>query len=172
MKLSSKLAIAATITLSFASFGVKSASAAIINYAFSVDSSTAKGNGLFSFDDSTFSNDNFPVAPVKSLTFKFDNDPNIYTAKDDVDYPDYPVAFPTVSLTDNSSIALLYSFLDKTNPAKSYEIAGTLFSASSATFDSGIVSYRQVPESSNLGGTLLVSAIGLFLTKKVRLNNS
>ncbi|WP_448265164.1 PEP-CTERM sorting domain-containing protein [Nostoc sp. DSM 114159] len=168
MKLFQKLAIATSLILGLATLTTKSASAAIINYAFNVDSSTAKGNGLFSFDDTTFSNDNIPVAPVQSLSFQFANDPNIYTAKDDVEYPDYPVAFPTVSLADNAPIGLLYSFLDKANPDKSYEIAGTLFSVSSETSDSGIVSYRQVPEPSTLGSTLLLGTIGLFMKRKVR----
>ncbi|ACC79867.1 PEP-CTERM sorting domain-containing protein [Nostoc punctiforme] len=168
MKFFPQLAIASSLVLGLATLSMKSASAAIVNYAFSVDSSTAKGNGLFSFDDSTFSNDNFPVALVQSLTFQFDNNPNIYTAKDDIEYPDYPVAFPTVSLADNASIGLLYSFPDKANPDKNYEIAGTLFSVSSETSDSGTVSYRQVPEPSTLGSTLLVATIGLFLKRKVR----
>ncbi len=99
MKLFPQLAIATSLIFGLATLSTKSASAAIVNYAFSVDSSTAKGNGLFSFDDSTFSNDNFPVAPLQSLTFQFDNDPNIYTAKDDIEYPDYPVAFPTCILS-------------------------------------------------------------------------
>ncbi|MEH2325605.1 MAG: PEP-CTERM sorting domain-containing protein [Nostoc sp.] len=167
MKLFQKLAIATSLVLSLATLTTKSASAAIINYAFTVDSSTAKGNGLFSFDDSTFSNDNIPVAPVQSLTFQFDNNPKIYTAKDDVEYPDYPLAFPTVSLADNAPIGLLYSFQDKANSDKNYEIAGTLFSVSSETSNSGTVSYRQVPEPSTLGSTFLVGSIGLFLKRKV-----
>ncbi|MBN3922867.1 PEP-CTERM sorting domain-containing protein [Nostoc sp. NMS4] len=168
MKLLSKLAIATSLVLGLATLNTKSASAAIVNYAFTVDSSTAKGNGLFSFDNSTFSNDNIPVAPVRSLTFQFDNNPNIYTAKDDIEYPDYPVVFPTVSLANNAPIGLLYSFLDKNNSSKSYEIAGTLFSNSSETSDSGTVSYRQVPEPSTLDSTLLLGTIGLFLKIKVR----
>ncbi|MBD2511549.1 PEP-CTERM sorting domain-containing protein [Nostoc muscorum FACHB-395] len=168
MKLFPQLAIATSLVLSLAILSTKSVSAAIVNYAFSVDSSTAKGNGLFSFDDSTFSNDNIPVAPLQALTFQFDNDPNIYTAKDDIEYPDYPVTFPTVSLADNASIGLLYNFLDKVNPSKSYEIAGTLFSVSSETPDSGTVSYREVPEPSTLDSTLLVGGIGLFLNRKLR----
>lgn len=168
MKLFSQLAIATSLVLGLATLSTKSASAAIINYAFTVDSSTTKGNGLFSVDDATFSNDNFPVAPLQSLTFQFDNDPNIYTAKDDIEYPDYPVAFPTVSLADNASIGLLYNFLDKVNPSKSYEISGTSFSVSSETPNSGTVSYRKVPEPSTLDSTLLVGSIGLFLKRKVR----
>ncbi|MEH2434703.1 MAG: PEP-CTERM sorting domain-containing protein [Nostoc sp.] len=168
MKLFQKLAIATTLILGLATLTTKSASGTIINYAFNVDSYTAKGNGLFSFDDATFNNDNIPVAPVQLLTFQFDNDPNIYTATDDVEYPNYPVAFPTVSLADNAPIGLLYSFLDKANPNKSYDITGTLFSVSSETSDYGIVSYRQVPEPSTLGSTFLVGSIGLFLKRKVR----
>ena len=168
MKLFPKLAIATSLILGLATLTTKSASAAIINYAFTVDSSTTKGNGLFSFDDATFTNDNIPVAPVQSLTFQFNNDPNIYIAKDDVEYPDYPVAFPTVSLADNAPIGLLYSFLDKTNPDKSYDITGTLFSLSSETSNSGTVSYRQVPEPSTLGSIFLVGSIGLFLKRKVK----
>ncbi|WP_392534954.1 PEP-CTERM sorting domain-containing protein [Nostoc sp. C117] len=168
MKLFPQLAIATSFVLGLATFSAKSASAAIVNYAFTVDSSTAKGNGLFSFDDSTFSNDNIPVAPVQSLTFQFDNDSNIYTAKDDVEYPDYPLAFPTVSLGENAPIGLLYSFLDKANPSKSYDISGILFSASSETSNLGTVSYRQVPEPSTLASTLVVGSIGLLLQRKVR----
>ncbi|MEH2160257.1 MAG: PEP-CTERM sorting domain-containing protein [Nostoc sp.] len=169
MKFFPQLAIATSLVLGLATLSTKSASAAIVNYAFSVDSSTAKGNGLFSFDDSTFSNDNFPVAPLQSLTFQFDNDSNIYTAKDDIEYPDYPLAFPTVALADNASIGLLYNFQGKVNPSKSYEISGTIFSVSSETPDSGTVSYRKVPEPSTLNSTLLVGIIGLFLTRKVTL---
>ncbi|MEH2320187.1 PEP-CTERM sorting domain-containing protein [Nostoc sp.] len=168
MKLFPHLALAtASLTLSFATVCASSASAAILNYALTVDSSTAKGQGFFSFDDSTFSNDNIPVAPIKSLVFQFDNDPNIYTEKDDIGYPDYPVAFTTVSLTDTAPIGLLYNFLDKTNPALNYEIAGTLFSVDSTTFNNGTVSYRQVPEPSSLGGTLMFLTIGWFMKKKI-----
>ncbi|MEH1868907.1 MAG: PEP-CTERM sorting domain-containing protein [Nostoc sp.] len=63
---------------------------------------------------------------------------------------------------------MLYSFLDKVNPSKSYEISGTSFSVSSETPNSGTVSYRKVPEPSTLDSTLLVGSIGLFLKRKVR----
>lgn len=47
MKLVSKLVLAtATLTLGFATVDAKSVSAAIINYAFTVDSPITKGNGF------------------------------------------------------------------------------------------------------------------------------
>ncbi|WP_335096802.1 hypothetical protein [Nostoc sp.] len=77
------------------------------------------------------------------------------------------MAFPTVSLTDTAPIGLLYDFIDKTNPAINYGITGTLFSVDSTTSNKGTVSYRQVPESSSLGGTLMFLTIGWFMKKKV-----
>jgi hypothetical protein len=170
MKLFPQLAFtAASLALTLATLGAKSASAAIVNYAFTVDSNVTQGKGFFSFDDSTFSNDNFPVASVKLLNLKFDNDPNVYTEKDDIEYPNYPVAYSTVSLTDKAPIGLLYSFLDKANPAKSYEINGYDFAITSVDSKmEGKVSYRVVPEPSTLGGTIIFGSIGWLMKRKVK----
>ena len=169
MKLFRQLAIATSLVLGLATLSTKSASAAIINYAFTVDSSIANGTGFFSYDDSALSHDNFPVALVNSLSFKFDNDPNVYNQKDDLEYPDYPIAFPTVSLTEKTPIGLLYSFLDKANPATNYEINGYDFEISSGNTQIGLgkVSYREIPESSMVGGTIILASIGWFMKRKV-----
>lgn len=175
MKLVSKLLVAATtLTLGFATVDAKSASAAILNYAFTVDSPVTKGSGFFSFDDSTFSNDYNPEASIQSLSFKFDGDSTVYTEQDDANYPDFPLVFSSTSLTGQTYFALDYQFDDKANPSSSisYEIIGedfTIFSKTSpdAELISGTVSYRQVPEPTPLVGTLFVCSLGWIMKKKV-----
>ncbi|MEH2290823.1 PEP-CTERM sorting domain-containing protein [Nostoc sp.] len=175
MKLVPKLLItAATLTLGFATVDAKPASAAILNYTFTVDSPVTKGNGFFSFDDSTFSSDYNPEAAIKSLSFKFDGDSNVYTQKDDANYPDFPLIFSSTSLTGKKYFALDYQFNDKANPSSSisYEIIGedfTSFSKNSpnAELRSGTVSYRQVPESTPLVGALFACSFGWMMKRKV-----
>ncbi|MEH2438949.1 MULTISPECIES: PEP-CTERM sorting domain-containing protein [unclassified Nostoc] len=175
MKIGSKLALAAaSLTLGFAIVDAQSVSAAIINYAFTVDSSATKGNGFFSFDDSTLSNDYTPEATIKSLSFQFDGDSTVYTEQDDNNYPDFPVVFQTTSLTGQTSFALDYLFNDKSNSGSSlsYEIVGEDFTVFSGTSSdvvpiSGSVSYRQVPESTPLVGALFACGLGLMMKRKV-----
>ncbi|MEH1885359.1 PEP-CTERM sorting domain-containing protein [Nostoc sp.] len=174
MKLVPKLVLtAASLTLGFATIDAKSVSAAIINYAFTVDSPVTKGNGFFSFDDSTLSNDYNPEATIKSLSFQFDGDSTVYTEEDDANYPDFPVVFQTTSLTGKTSFALDYLFNDKSNPSSSisYEIIGedlTIFSRTSPDAEpiSGRVSYTQVPESTPLIGALFACSLGLMMKRK------
>ncbi|WP_414574797.1 PEP-CTERM sorting domain-containing protein [Anabaena sp. CCY 9402-a] len=170
MKLGSKLVLAASLALGLASVDVNSASAAIVHYAFTVDSPTTRGNGFFSFDDSTFIDD---VAILKSLSFQFDGDSNVYTETDDLNYPEFPIVYPTIFSTGRTSLVLNYQFDDKANPASSirYEIAGedfTRYSINSpdAEFISGTVSYRKVPEPTIVGGFLLVGSVTLMMKRK------
>ncbi|MBG1266752.1 PEP-CTERM sorting domain-containing protein [Nostoc sp. WHI] len=158
---------AASLTLGFAAVDAKSASAAIVNYAFTVDSPVTKGNGFFSFDDSTFTNEE---TIVKSLSLTFDGDSTVYTEQDDISYPEFPV----FSIQE-TSFGLNYLFDDKSNPLSSisYEIIGedfTIFSRTSpdAEVISGQVSYRKVPEPTILGGTLLACSLGWIMKKKVK----
>ncbi|MEH2302463.1 MAG: PEP-CTERM sorting domain-containing protein [Nostoc sp.] len=174
MKLVPRLVLATTLTLGFATVNAKYASAAIINYAFTVDSPVTKGNGFFSFDDSTFSNENNPVATIKSLSFQFDGDSTVYTEKDDTKYPEFPLVFPTTLLTGQTSLALDYLFNDKSNPSSSisYEIVGkdfTIFSRTSPDAEpiSGKVSYTQIPEPTPLIGTLFACSLGWMMKRKV-----
>ncbi|MBE8989526.1 PEP-CTERM sorting domain-containing protein [Nostoc sp. LEGE 12450] len=175
MKIVPKLAIAAaSLTLGFAVVDAKSVSAAIINYAFTVDSPITKGNGFFSFDDSTLSNDYTPEATIQSLSFQFDGDSTVYTEQDDNNYPDFPIVFQTTSLTGQTSFALDYLFNDKSNPGSSisYEIIGedfTIFSRTAPDAEpiSGRVSYTQVPESTPLFGALFACSFGLMMKRKV-----
>ncbi len=175
MKLFPKLVLAiASLTLGFATVDVKSVSAAIINYAFTVDSPITKGNGFFSFDDSTFSNEFNPVAPIQSLSLNFDGDSTIYTEKDDSNYPDFPVVFPATSSTGQTYFALDYLFNDKANPSSSisYEIIDEDFTAFSRTSPdaepiSGRVSYTQVPEPTPLVGALFACSFGWIMKRKV-----
>lgn len=169
MKLISRLAIAsASFGLIFTNLGNKSASAAIIYYDFTVDSPITKGNGSFSFDDATFSNDNIPVAPIKSLNFQFDGESNIYTESDDTEYPTFPLVFPTTFLTGTKSVGLEYKFLDKANPAINYEINGYDFTITSANNQIGLgkVSYKIVPEPITLGGSFVAGSIGWLMKRK------
>lgn len=174
MKLVPKLVLAGvSLALAVSTLDAKSASAAIINYAFTVDSPTSKGKGFFSFDDETFSNDNIPVAIVKSLSFQFDGDSTVYTAQDDINYPEFPVVFSTAFLPGQSSLGLDYLFDNKANPASdlSYEIVGenfTIFSRTSPNNEiiSGTVSYTKVPEPTTATATLAVLSIGWMLNKK------
>ncbi|MEH2002231.1 MAG: PEP-CTERM sorting domain-containing protein [Nostoc sp.] len=175
MKLFPKLVLAAaSLTLGFATLDAKSVSAAIIDYAFTVDSPVTKGNGFFSFDDSAFSNENYPVATIKSLSFQFDGESTVYTEKDDTQYPKFPVVFPTRLLTGQKSLVLDYYFNDKSNPSSSisYEIIGddfTIFSRTSPDAEpiSGRVYYTQVPEPTPLVGTLLACSLGWMMKRKV-----
>ncbi|MBW4562789.1 MAG: PEP-CTERM sorting domain-containing protein [Mojavia pulchra JT2-VF2] len=177
MKLLPKLMLAtASLALSFTNLDVKSASAAIVNYAFTIDSPINKGNGFFSFDDSNFSNDNIPVTVVKSLSFQFNGDSTVYTEQDDVNYPSFPLVFSTTFLTGQNAVGLDYLFDDKTNPSSSisYEIVGedfTIFSRNSPNTEivSGTVSYRKVPEPTTLGGTLLACSLGWIIKRQTRL---
>ncbi|MBD2676663.1 MULTISPECIES: PEP-CTERM sorting domain-containing protein [Nostoc] len=163
---------AASLTISFVTLNAKSVSAAIINYAFSVDSPTTKGNGFFSFDDSTLSEEN-SVAIANSVSFQFDGDSTVYTEQDDIDYPDFPLVYSTVFSTGKPSLALDYTFDNKTNPANSlrYEIIGedfTIFSPTEPDVEliSGTVSYTRVPEPTALAGVFLACGIGLTTKKK------
>lgn len=171
MKLIPRLVLTATLTLSFATVNAKHASAAIINYAFTVDSPVTKGNGFFSFDDSTFSNEDNPVATIKSLSFQFDGNSTVYTEKDDTKYPEFPLV---TTLLTGQSLALDYLFNDKSNPSSSisYEIIGndfTIFSRTSPDAEpiSGKVSYTQIPESTPLVGTLFACSLGWMMKRKV-----
>ncbi|MEH2165805.1 MAG: PEP-CTERM sorting domain-containing protein [Nostoc sp.] len=175
MKLVTELLVAAaTLTLSFATVDAKAASAAILNYAFTVDSPVTKGNGFFSFDDSTFSNDYNPEAAIKSLSFKFDGDSTVYMQQDDANYPDFPLIFTSTSLTGKKYFALDYQFNDKANTSSSisYEIIGedfTIYSKNSpdAELISGTVSYKKVPEPTPLVGVLFTCSLGWAMKKKV-----
>ncbi len=175
MKLISQLGLAAAgLALSLATVDAKSASAAIVNYAFTVDSSINTGKGFFSFDDSTFSNDSVPEAIVKSLYFQFDGESTAYTEQDDLNYPDFPIVFSSTYLTgEPSSVGLEYTFDDKTDPSNfiSYEIVGedlTIFSSTSPNTElfSGKVSYQTIPEPTTLGGTLFACGLGWMLKRK------
>ncbi|MFN6571852.1 PEP-CTERM sorting domain-containing protein [Dendronalium sp. ChiSLP03b] len=174
MKLVPKLLLAAaSVTLYFTTVDAKSAFAGIVNYAFTVNSPTTEGNGFFSFDDSTFSDESIPVAIVKSLSFKFEGDSTVYTEEDDINYPEFPLVFSTDFLTGQTSFALDYLFKDKANPANSisYEIIGedfTIFSSTSPNSEviSGTVSYQKVPEPMSLAGTLIACSLGWTIAKK------
>ncbi|MFN6480445.1 MAG: PEP-CTERM sorting domain-containing protein [Nostoc sp. DedQUE07] len=174
MKFVPQLVLAATSILGFATVDAKSVSAAIINYAFTVDSPVTKGNGFFSFDDSTFSNEENPVAAIKSLSFQFDGDSTVYTEKDDTKYPEFPLVFPTTFSTGQTSLALDYLFNDKSNPSSSisYEIIGEDLTIFSRTYPDakpilGRVSYTQVPEPTPLVGALFACSLGWIMKKKV-----
>ncbi|AFY49530.1 PEP-CTERM putative exosortase interaction domain-containing protein [Nostoc sp. PCC 7524] len=165
---------AASLALCFSAVDVKSASAVIVNYAFSVDSPTKTGKGFFSFDDSTFSSGSFPEAIVKSLTFQFDGDSNIYTEKDDTAYPDFPVVFLSSSSTGKPIPQLSYFFFDKTSPDKFfYEIVGEDLTILDGEFQNteigfGKVSYTKVPEPATMLGVMLVSGLSLIVGKKAK----
>ncbi|QSJ18286.1 PEP-CTERM sorting domain-containing protein [Nostoc sp. UHCC 0702] len=168
--------VAAGFAVGFATVNVKSASAAIINYTFTVESPLKRGNGFFSFDDLNFNNEYNQGATVNSLSFKFDDDSNIYTEQDDLDYPDFPIVYLTDFSTGKTSLALNYLFDDKANPASSlrYEIAGedfTIFSAisSDVSFVSGRVRYTKVPEPTTLISTILACSFGLMVNQKTKL---
>ncbi len=170
MKLVPQLAIAAaSVAVIFTNVGAQLASAAIVNYAFKVDSPLTKGNGSFSFDDSTFSNDNIPVSLVKSLNFKFAGESTIYTETEDVEYPSFPLVFSTAFLTGTKSVGLEYKFLNKANPVIDYEINGYDFTITSANTEIGIgkVSYTKVPEPMTLSGSLMACGIGWLMKRKV-----
>ncbi|MCW5314287.1 PEP-CTERM sorting domain-containing protein [Nostoc sp. KVJ3] len=174
MRLVPQLVIAASLAFGLATIeNTKSASAALVNYAFTVESPITTGNGFFSFDDSNFSNDNIPESPLQSLSFKFDGDSSIYTEKDDLNYPDFPLVFSTTFLEEASSVGLDYTFNDKANPSssRSYEIVGedfTIYSRTSPNTEifSGKVSYRQVPEPATLGGSLFACGFAWMLKRK------
>ncbi|MFN6519513.1 MAG: PEP-CTERM sorting domain-containing protein [Nostoc sp. CreGUA01] len=173
MKFIPQIVLAGSLALGLATIDVKPASAAIINYAFTVDSPTKKGQGFFSFDDSTFSNDSIPEAIANSLSFQFDGESTIYTQQDDLNYPDFPIVY---SLGQTDFIGLEYTFNDKVNPANfiTYEIVGENFTALSSTSPntelfSGKVSYTRVPEPTTLGATFL--ACGLVWIFKTKINS-
>ncbi|UKP00422.1 PEP-CTERM sorting domain-containing protein [Nostoc sp. UHCC 0870] len=175
MKLLKNLAVtAATLAIGFSVVDVKTASAAIVNYAFTVESPTKTGKGFFSFDDATFSSGIFPEAIVKSLSFQFDGDSNLYTEKDDIAYPDFPVVSLVSSSTGKPSVELSYFFFDKVNPsAFFYEIVGEDFTILDGSFQNteigfGKVTYTKVPEPTTLGGAILVCGISLIIKRKAK----
>ncbi|MBE9004385.1 PEP-CTERM sorting domain-containing protein [Fortiea sp. LEGE XX443] len=176
MKLVTQLLLAtASLTIGLATLDGKNASAAIINYAFIVDSPTNRGQGFFSFDDTTFSDDNIPVAIVKSLSFKFDGEPNIvYTEQDDLNFPDFPVVFLTTFLTGEPFVGLDYVFDDRVSDL-SYEILGedfTIFSSTAANTEIsvGTVSYTRVPEPTTLAASFVTCGVGCFMKRKGKLS--
>ncbi|MEA5569198.1 MULTISPECIES: PEP-CTERM sorting domain-containing protein [unclassified Anabaena] len=175
MKLVKNLVLtAASLAVCFSAVDVKSASAAIVNYAFNVDSPTKTGKGFFSFDDATFSSGIFPEAIVQSLYFQFDGDSNIYTEQDDIAYPDFPVVSLTPSSTGSPSVELSYFFFDKVNPAEFfYEIVGedlTILDGTSQNTEIGFgqVTYTKVPEPTTMGGAILVCGLSLIVKRKAR----
>lgn len=171
MKFGSQLVLAtASLALGFVSIDIKPVSAAIVNYAFTVDSPTQKGSGFFSFDDSTFIDN---AAIVQSLSFQFEGDSNIYTEQDDLNYPEFPIVFLNNFSTGQTSFALNYLFDDQANPGSSinYEIAGedfTIYSPNYPNFEviSGTVSYTKVPEPAMIGGFILAGTVTLLKKKK------
>ncbi|MBD2347169.1 PEP-CTERM sorting domain-containing protein [Anabaena subtropica] len=175
MKLFSQVAlVAAGFALGVATVDVQSASAAIINYTFTVESPTARGNGSFSFDNANFANQANPMTKVESLFFQFDGDSYVYTEKDDIGYPDFPIVYTTIFSTGQRSLALNYLFNDQANPAISYEIAGedfTIFPTTSSDGEiiSGTVTYSQVPEPTTAISTFVAFSLGLMLNKKAKL---
>lgn len=168
MKLLPKLTLAAaSLVLSFTAVNQQIAAAANIKYAFNVTSDLLNGSGYFSFNDSTFSDEPIPTAPVQSLKFTFDNDPEtIYTEQDDIDYPKLgPVVFPTVA--GNSPIGLSYIFNSKINPAISYEIAGYDLIVGEQAFEDA-VAYTPIPEPATLVGILAVGSIGWLTSRQIK----
>ncbi|MFN6469998.1 MAG: PEP-CTERM sorting domain-containing protein [Nostoc sp. SerVER01] len=170
MKSVPQIVLAASLALGLATIDIKSASAAILNYAFTVDSPINKGQGFFSFDDSTFSNDSIPEAIAKSLSFQFDGESTIYTEQDDLNYPDFPIVY---SIGQTDSVGLEYTFNDKLNPDNfiTDEIVGESFTALSSSSPntelfSGQVSYKKVPEPTTLGAILWVSGLAWILKTK------
>lgn len=169
-----KLVLATTgLTLALTSLDVKYVSAAIITYNFIVESPTNRGEGFFSFDDTTFSDEAIPVAPVQSLSFRFDSESIIYNEQDDVNFPDFPVVFSTEFLTGQSSIGLDYQFDDRANPGSnfSYEIIGEdfiIFSRTSPNTEivTGTVSYTRVPEPTTLAASFVTCSVCWFMKKK------
>ncbi|MDZ8108657.1 MAG: PEP-CTERM sorting domain-containing protein [Nostoc sp. DedQUE12a] len=169
LKLVPQIVLAASLTVGLTTVDVKSVSAAIINYAFTVDSPTKKGQGFFSFDDSTFSNDSIPEAIANSVSFQFDGESTIYTEQDDLNYPDFPIVY---SIEQTSFVGLEYTFND-INPENfiTYEIVGENFTVLSSTSPntelfSGKVSYKKVPEPTTLGGVLLACGLVGILKAK------
>ncbi|MCC5608990.1 PEP-CTERM sorting domain-containing protein [Nostoc sp. CHAB 5834] len=175
MKLVPQLVLAAaSLTLALVTVNTKSVSAAIINYAFTVENTVNKGNGFFSFDDSTFTNEVNPVAAIKSLSFQFEGDTVVYTEQDDTKYPDFPLVFPATSSTGQTYFALDYLFNDKSNPSSSisYEIIGEDFTSFSRTSPdaeliSGRVSYTQIPEPTPLVGAVFACSLGWMMKRRV-----
>lgn len=176
MKLFPQLAFAAGLTIGFAVVGTQVASAAIVSYSFSIDSPTNKGTGFFSFDDSTFSDDSIPEALLQSLSFQFDGDSTVYTERDDLAYPFFPVVFSTAYLTGKPTVGLSYSFFDQANLSEPvlYEIVGDNFTILAGTSTNteigfGSVTYSQIPEPATLVGSLLTIGIGVMLKKKSKI---
>ncbi|MBH8566396.1 PEP-CTERM sorting domain-containing protein [Nostoc sp. CENA67] len=168
MKLLKKIALTtASLAITLTTVSVKSASAAIINYAFKVNTPLTQGSGFFSFDDATFNNDNFPVAPVNSLNFTFDNDPQtVYTEKDDIDYPTLgPVIYQNVA--GQSSFGLSYLFTEKSNSLTNYAVDGYSFRVGDQEF-SNAITYTPVPEPATIGGCFIVCGISLLMNRKTK----
>lgn len=164
-----------------AAMQIQPAQAAILNYDFSVaiDSASSflpgvKGSGSFSVDDSSF--DALGSAVLTQLNFKFDNISGLYTAKDDVDYPFYPVVFQATSFGSGSPVGLNFEFLNKNSTYSSPEdiaIVGDSISiyengSSDNQIGFGSVSYAAagVPEPSSISGMLLAGGVGVFLLKR------
>jgi len=171
MKFIPQIVLAGSLVLGLATVDLKSASAAIINYAFTVDSPTKKGQGFFSFDDSTFSNDSIPEAIANSVSFQFDGESTIYTEEDDLNYPDFPIVY---AIGQTSFVGLEYTFND-INPENfiTYEIVGENFTVLSSTSPntelfSGKVSYKKVPEPTTLGGVFFAcGVVGILKVKGI-----
>ncbi|WP_445638056.1 PEP-CTERM protein-sorting domain-containing protein [Nostoc sp. DSM 114161] len=157
---------------------VSPAQAAIINYNFRVESPTFTGQGSFSYDDTTFNNDPIPTAKVQSLSFSFDGESIVYNNTDDVNFPDFPVVFPTTFITGTDTIGLDFLFNDK-NPLSdlSYQVSGEDFLVFSRTDPNtdpifGSVFYTKVavvPEPMTMLGTVAVAGLGLGMRRKQKL---
>ncbi|MCF4968317.1 PEP-CTERM sorting domain-containing protein [Nostoc sp. CMAA1605] len=176
MKLWKNLVLAtASLAVGCSAVNMKTASAAIVNYAFTVESPTRNGQGFFSFDDETFSDSIFPETVVKSLSFQFDGDSNVYTEQDDIAYPNFPIVSLVSSVNGQPSIELSYFFLDKTNPAEFYyEIVGEDLTILDANFQNteigfGKVTYAKVPEPTTVFGAVIVLGTSLIINQKSRL---
>ncbi|MBD2447789.1 PEP-CTERM sorting domain-containing protein [Nostoc sp. FACHB-152] len=168
MKLVTRLTlVAASLAVSLATVNQQAAEAATIKYAFNVNSDIFGGNGIFNFDDSNFSDEAIPTAPVQLLNFTFNSNPQtVYTQLDDFDYPELgPVVFQTV--TGRSPVGLSYLFNDQADSTISYEISGYDFIVGNQTLTDA-VSYTAIPEPATLVGTLTICSIGWLTSRKVK----
>ncbi len=136
----------------------------------------AQGSGSFSVDDSSF--DSLGSAIPTQLDFKFNDSSSLYTAKDDINYPTYPIIFQTASSGNGSPVGLNFVFLYKNSVASAPEkliLTGNDVSVyenakSGQKIGSGTISYAAagVPEPSNVGAIVLAGGIGLWLLKRQR----
>ncbi|MBC6430531.1 PEP-CTERM sorting domain-containing protein [Nostoc sp. HG1] len=176
MKLAKNLGVATiAVAISFTAVGVKSAQAALVNYGFTVNTTSGDNFGQyfgsFQYDDSTLTNTGLETLGVENgLAVAFNYLGTNYTEGDDTDFNSFPIA----SFNNGEVLGLSYFVADQfaiASDPNTPNVGGNnfyLIDQSVNTTQVGTVSYAKVPEPLAVGGTAIAAVMGLWMQRKKR----